>query len=827
MLSDAGGGGAAPGTVRVPVAGRLPVISPEMNRRRILWLAVPAALLLILGVLGFVGVRSVRTRIASGLAALPVPVHYADLSLRIAPLRLRLHGASVPDGAVGSLSRVRAETVTATADLSAAVRLLRGGVSAATLRRAVRSVTILDLSAERASPAEGSPRSDSGPGLSLSTERVTVRGLAPGEVVTVVLQGAEGSVRGVGGAARAGSGTGGAGSGTGGAGSGTGGAQPAAPSSDAVAPDPDAAAPPPPADPTPAAPAREESAGRGRTIAARIEAALAQAVALRDGLPAVQLTLEDGTMTVDDEEMQLRGAVESAPGGTLVLRVRVAEAPLAAVAAVAGAGGVQAEAATTQPGSADAQPGSADVESGLGAPAPEGVSGRASGTLEVAVLSGTKARLTGAFETDDLVIRNESLAERPLGPLSLRYDFDGEIDTQAAFPAAEMARRVPGTEVPAPLGAGAPEDRGLRGAFTVTRGALQVGEVSARFEPVLQGLNAPQGELPFAAPARLDFELELVEAPLGDIVNALPPAVLGPLAGIRLGGTLSWNIALEAPIRRLSWTRWEERNRLDDFTLEEVDPAYDVRNLAGAFRHRIRAADTGYRRDVLIPPWEGESPQVYMARWEQVPVLGPTPPNAQPDPTYRYVPYQAIAPSFIGAVVTAEDGEFFRHNGVNWLALTFALEVNLARGEVVTGGSTIPMQLAKNVFLDDRRVVVRKLQELALVAIANVSEAVTRERILEIYLNVIEFGPDVYGIADASAHYFGRSPAQLSVPQSVWLASIIRSPRVLSQHARAGAVPPVWLERMAGMMEIMVERERLTAAELEAARGVQPEFRLR
>jgi membrane peptidoglycan carboxypeptidase len=134
------------------------------------------------------------------------------------------------------------------------------------------------------------------------------------------------------------------------------------------------------------------------------------------------------------------------------------------------------------------------------------------------------------------------------------------------------------------------------------------------------------------------------------------------------------------------------------------------------------------------------------------------------------------------------------------------------------------MQLAKNLFLDGDRVIARKLQELAFVALANLSEAVSRERTLEIYLNLIEFGPGVRGIAEATAHYFGRSPAELTVEQSVWLASIIRSPHFLSRHARVGRVPPYWLERMEGIMELMVERGRLTDEELQAARGVQPEF---
>ena len=177
-------------------------------------------------------------------------------------------------------------------------------------------------------------------------------------------------------------------------------------------------------------------------------------------------------------------------------------------------------------------------------------------------------------------------------------------------------------------------------------------------------------------------------------------------------------------------------------------------------------------------------------------------------------------------MVTAEDGEFFRHNGVNWRAITYAAERNLEEGQIVVGGSTIPMQLAKNLFLDGDRVLARKIQELGLLALANLSEAAGKERLLEIYLNIIEFGPGIRGIAEAAERYFGTTPSELSVPQAVWLASIIRSPHVLSKHAETGQVPPYWLDRMGGIMEIMVERGRLTEEQLHEFRGVQPTFLL-
>ena len=443
------------------------------------------------------------------------------------------------------------------------------------------------------------------------------------------------------------------------------------------------------------------------------------------------------------------------------------------------------------------------------------------------VAAATIAEVDGSLAASGFTIRNDTIALEAIALPPLRYDFRAEVDTRAPFEPAELARRVPGTDVPAPLGAGAPEDADLHGAIRVTEGRLQVGAVTAQFRPVLEGLNAPRSGMPLpAAPARLDFVLEIPETPLQDIVDAIPVSVQGPLSGLQLGGTLSWKIDAEAPVRQLSWTRWEERNEVQDFELRAVDPAYDVRALTGAFRHRIVNEGSGYRRIIAVPPWRQRARgRLNEGAWTSIPALGPTPSEARPDPTYRYAEYSAIAPVLVGAVVTAEDGEYFRHKGVNWTAITTAMEANLERGGIVLGGSTIPMQLAKNLFLDDRRVVSRKLQELGLVALANLTEAAVRERILEIYLNIIEFGPRVYGIVDAADHYFDTSPAELTVPQAVWLASIIRDPATLSQHAEAGQVPPWWLDRMAGMMEIMVERDRLSPEELAAARGIQPEFR--
>ncbi len=436
---------------------------------------------------------------------------------------------------------------------------------------------------------------------------------------------------------------------------------------------------------------------------------------------------------------------------------------------------------------------------------------------EIAVMVHSSERLSTAGEItwNDVVLTDERIAAAPIVIADGRYEFEAGLDADAAFPTAELARRIPGTEVPPPIGAGAPEDQNLAGALTVTRGRLELGEVTADLRPKLVGLNAPQAGFRVAAPARIDLELSLPRTPLNRIAEIVPPAIAGPLAELELGGAVQWDFRMEAPLRQFSWTRWEETNELSDFSILAIPAAWDVRLLAGGFVHEIVDEETRFERVIRVPGSVVEA---------EPPSLGAVLPDVTPDPSYRYVPLNQIAPELVGAVITVEDGEYWRHQGVNWMAINTAVELMLREGEIVIGGSTIPMQLAKNIFLDNRRVVSRKVQEIALVALANLSGVVTRERVVELYLNVIEFAPSVWGIADATQFYFGVDPDELSVEQSVWLATIISSPRRFWVHKHRGGLSDAWLAWMEQVMEIMVERGRLSEEQLEAARGRQVVF---
>lgn len=139
-----------------------------------------------------------------------------------------------------------------------------------------------------------------------------------------------------------------------------------------------------------------------------------------------------------------------------------------------------------------------------------------------------------------------------------------------------------------------------------------------------------------------------------------------------------------------------------------------------------------------------------------------------------FVPIKNISEDFLRGVIAAEDASFWQHAGVRTSALTAAFQANLKAGKVLFGGSTITMQMVKNFYLSHEKVLSRKLQEL-FISWA-VEQTLEKPDILEIYANIIEFGPGIYGIRRASQAYFGKEPAQLTTAESIFLASILPSP---------------------------------------------------
>jgi monofunctional biosynthetic peptidoglycan transglycosylase len=143
--------------------------------------------------------------------------------------------------------------------------------------------------------------------------------------------------------------------------------------------------------------------------------------------------------------------------------------------------------------------------------------------------------------------------------------------------------------------------------------------------------------------------------------------------------------------------------------------------------------------------------------------------------THRWAPLSRISPYLANAVIISEDDKFWQHKGFDWQAIKEAYERNARRKEVHFGGSTITQQLVKNLFLSPSRNLIRKAREAILTW--RLERVLTKKRILELYLNVVEWGDGIYGAEAASAYYFQKPASDLSADESARLAAILPIPR--------------------------------------------------
>ena len=266
---------------------------------------------------------------------------------------------------------------------------------------------------------------------------------------------------------------------------------------------------------------------------------------------------------------------------------------------------------------------------------------------------------------------------------------------------------------------------------------------------------------------RLDFARLLaaagVEVPAGDLGSAL--------LSLRVRGPLAEPAALAV------------EQRLDFRPPARALPS--IEKLKGPFVHHATAFDG---RDVAIDV-SADSP--------------------------AFVALDDVPPLFVQALLLAEDAGFWGHHGIDLGELPAALATNLERGTFARGASTITQQLAKNLFLSREKRIGRKLAEASLALLLDA--ALGKRRVLEIYLNVIEWGPALYGIGPASRHYFGRGPAELATKQMVFLVSMIPGP-VKYQRSIEGGVPTPFLDgQMASLLAKLHATGALDDAAYEAA----------
>jgi hypothetical protein len=279
---------------------------------------------------------------------------------------------------------------------------------------------------------------------------------------------------------------------------------------------------------------------------------------------------------------------------------------------------------------------------------------------------------------------------------------------------------------------------------------------------------------------RAEFELPLTACQA--MLDATPHGLVPKLAGVRMAGSFAIKGQARfdtAHLDRDYHVDWDISNTC---RITEVPAEIDVARWRKPFR-----------RTVLGPA--GERVEIES---------GPGTPG--------WVPHGAISRFMEVAIMTTEDGGFHRHRGFDAEAIRNSIRENLRKGRFVRGASTLSMQLAKNLYLDRVKNLSRKLQEAVLTTY--LEQELTKDQLVELYLNVVEFGPMIYGIGPASRYYFNTSAADLSLGQALYISSILPNPK--QQHfALGGAVSDGWTSYLRKLMQVANRRKLITDEELE------------
>ncbi|MDD4637361.1 MAG: transglycosylase domain-containing protein [Bacteroidales bacterium] len=279
-----------------------------------------------------------------------------------------------------------------------------------------------------------------------------------------------------------------------------------------------------------------------------------------------------------------------------------------------------------------------------------------------------------------------------------------------------------------------------------------------------------------------------------ELFSSLPGGLFSNLDGIRSEGRLGYHFFFDVDMNKVDSLRLESEVTTDHFRIRQYG-AVDLRKMNAPFIY------TAYEQGEPVRSFE----------------VGPGNPG--------FVPLDSISPLLQMSVLQSEDGEFFWHRGFRLDAMREALIHDLKVKRFARGGSTITMQLVKNVFLNRKKNIARKVEESILVWLIENGGLTTKDRMFEVYLNIAEWGPNVYGAKEASEFYFAKQPSELSVEEAIFMASIIPKPK----RFRGSFTPDMRLrESLSGYYRLLAQRLAIKGliSEEEAA-AINPQVVLR
>lgn len=270
---------------------------------------------------------------------------------------------------------------------------------------------------------------------------------------------------------------------------------------------------------------------------------------------------------------------------------------------------------------------------------------------------------------------------------------------------------------------------------------------------------------------------------------SLPAGLFYNLAGLETEGSLSYHFRCDIDWGQLDSLVFESALKAKDFQILRYGNT-DLRKMNEPFLY------TAYER--------GEPVRSF--------IVGPE------NPDFRS--FHAVSRYLPLAILQSEDAGFFYHNGFIPSAIRESLIQDLKERRFARGGSTLSMQLVKNVFLSRNKTIARKLEEMLIVWLIEGNRLTSKERMFEVYLNIVEWGRSVYGVSEASHFYFAKDPSRLTLAECIFLASIIPKPKHVRYCFDGLALKPSYEEFFQVIVDRLLDRGLITSEEAE---GVTPE----
>ena len=301
-------------------------------------------------------------------------------------------------------------------------------------------------------------------------------------------------------------------------------------------------------------------------------------------------------------------------------------------------------------------------------------------------------------------------------------------------------------------------------------------------------IEYPDGDAPKCpAPHQLQqVSLRLVIPPIDcqRALRAIPPEMAPYLSGYRLRGVFDADVHLDIDWNNLDATQLDGHVGINHCRVVD-EPADSPKRLKDEFEHYV---------------------EVEKGEWRSF-VVGATNPD--------FVPLDQISPYLVSSIMSSEDYGFYHHHGFIPSEFKSALVTNLKTCKYAYGASSITMQMVKNVLLTPEKTLARKLQELFLTW--HVENTLTKDRIMEIYLNVIEYGPGLYGIGPAAHEYFGKAAKDLNPVEAAFFSSILPNPKERYEQYCHDTLTKWTTGKIERQLAIMLKRDQLTQAEYDKA----------